>query len=173
MKTLRLLLVDYCDRECEGCCNKDWDLDNLPYEYNFGQYQQVILTGGEPMLNPQLILEVVDQIKWQNEMTAVILYTAKVDDWKGILAMMNVLDGLTVTLHEQKDVVPFFHLDYMMRLLYPSQSLRLNVFKGVKLTMEAGGIWQIKDNIEWIKNCPLPKNEVFKRYNHEKYKGVE
>ena len=27
---LRLLLFEECDRDCPGCCNRDWDLRSLP-----------------------------------------------------------------------------------------------------------------------------------------------
>lgn len=27
---LRLLLFEECDRDCPGCCNRDWDLRSFP-----------------------------------------------------------------------------------------------------------------------------------------------
>ena len=46
------------------------------------------------------------------------------------------------------------------------QNLRLNVFKGIDLMnvdTQHTALWKIKTNIEWVKNCPLPKDEVFMR----------
>jgi hypothetical protein len=43
------------------------------------------------------------------------------------------------------------------------KSLRLNVFKGVSLAELNLSCWKVKPNIKWIKNCPLPEDEVFMR----------
>ncbi|MBU1087771.1 MAG: hypothetical protein KKD05_09695, partial [Candidatus Omnitrophica bacterium] len=58
MKKLRLLLFTECNRNCNGCCNNDWDLKSLLNEHLFKEYSEILLTGGEPMLHPELILEV-------------------------------------------------------------------------------------------------------------------
>jgi hypothetical protein len=39
--------------------------------------------------------------------------------------------------------------------------LRLNVFIGVDIEGFDTNGWQVKGNIEWIENCPLPVGEVF------------
>ena len=42
-------------------------------------------------------------------------------------------------------------------------SMRLNIFKGVevgKLELD----WIVKDNIVWIKDCPLPEGETLMKY---------
>ena len=44
------------------------------------------------------------------------------------------------------------------------RSLRLNIFKNVKLPNNLDlRYWNTKLNMEWIKDCPLPKNETFMR----------
>jgi hypothetical protein len=40
------------------------------------------------------------------------------------------------------------------------KSLRLNVFKGVSVP-KTWSNWIVKKNMVWIKNCPLPEDEVF------------
>ena len=47
---LRLLLLDDCNRNCPGCCNRDWDLQALPLCQDYTPYRLIMLTGGEPML---------------------------------------------------------------------------------------------------------------------------
>ena len=42
---LRLLLFEECDRDCPGCCNRDWDLRSLPVCRDFTPYQVIMLTG--------------------------------------------------------------------------------------------------------------------------------
>lgn len=164
---LRLLITEKCNRNCEGCCNKDWDLSVLPKETDYSQYNTILLTGGEPMLSPFYVINIIKMIRKQNKTGAIILYTAKIDDWNAVLAVLHYIDGLTVTLHEQKDVGAFVFLDSLLSNAdLAGKSLRLNVFKGVTISKKYGcnlKNWKVKDNIEWIKNCPLPEGEVFKR----------
>lgn len=65
MKKLRLLLFKECHRGCEGCCNKDWDLKSLLKADNFLPYDEILLTGGEPMLDPLLVIDAAERIRAQ------------------------------------------------------------------------------------------------------------
>lgn len=155
---LRLLLWSACDRSCPGCCNGDWDVDNLPVvtEKEIAHADMILLTGGEPMLSPTRVLSYVNYLRAHASQsgTPIILYTAK----PGRLPEMNYhLNGFTVTLHEQADVEPFLEIADEM-----TGSLRVNVFKGVELPYIPPG-WKAKAEIEWIPDCPLPTGEVFRR----------
>jgi hypothetical protein len=161
--TLRLLLTKDCNRSCIGCCNKDWDLDSLPICEDFFGYDEIILTGGEPLLYPMRIFNTISDIRLYNK-CPIYLYTAKLDDVYLVYYLINFLDGITVTLHEKEDIVNFNKLDKLLvnQHIPFNKSFRLNVFKEVgEVKPIIPGIWQIKDNIEWIKDCPLPTNEVF------------
>lgn len=162
MKKLRLLITEQCNRNCEGCCNKEWDLKKLPVCTDFQNWDQIILTGGEPMLVPQIIRGTINKIKNVNP-CPIILYTAKVDKIQSILSILFFVDGLTVTLHETKDVIPFMKFNKVLPRGI-KKTLRLNIFKEVKkVPKHLFGKWVIKDGIEWIKECPLPKDETFMR----------
>ena len=166
-KTLRLLLFEECDRSCSGCCNKDWDLNTLPVCEDFTGYDEIILTGGEPMLYPERILKVVDLIRSVTEVP-IFVYTAKCDHPITFLNILSVVDGVTLTLHNKEDVLSFLSLMWEMRNTTRwnvlSKSLRLNIFKEVEFNFKADfHPWVIKNGIQWIKDCPLPSNEVFMR----------
>lgn len=62
MRKLRLLFTKDCNRDCPGCCNKDWDLDHLPVCADFKPYDLVMITGGEPMLYPERLLKLIRKI---------------------------------------------------------------------------------------------------------------
>ena len=161
MKELRLLLFKDCNRKCRGCCNKDWDLDNLPTCKSFKGYKTIMLTSGEPMLNPDLVMQTILKIRKQNKSVNIYMYTAKINDY-AIPYLNCVLDGITLTLHNQSDVKNFVKFNNKLSVLYKLKSLRLNIFKGVKLPKDIDlSYWKVKRNIKWIKNCPLPKHEVF------------
>ena len=63
MNKLRLVMFEECNRSCEGCCNNDWDLNQLDVVADYYGYDLVMLTGGEPMLKPQLIVDTVEKIR--------------------------------------------------------------------------------------------------------------
>jgi hypothetical protein len=162
VKVLRLLLFSSCNRTCPGCCNNQWDLDALPVATDFRGYDMVVLTGGEPMLNPRLVVEVATTIRRQS-FASIILYTAKPQK---LPQVMLFLDGVTVTLHEQADVAPFLALPKLRG------SRRVNVFAGVDVPDVPG--WTMKRNMEWIEDCPLPEGEVFMRLSDQhRHRGID
>ena len=162
MRTLRLLLFDDCDRDCPECCNRDWDLDALPVVDSYSGYDQVVITGGEPLLKPGVIVETIERIRAENRTASVYIYTART---RGIPYALALADGITLTLHEQSDVGPFKDLCQDLTIADVSgKSMRLNVFEGVVLSRgEVPDCFDVRFGYRWIKNCPLPKHEEFKR----------
>jgi hypothetical protein len=161
---LRLLLHSQCNRSCEGCCNKDWDLKNLPIVTSYKGYEKILITGGEPLLTPSLLFLTIESIQEENPSAKIYLYTANVARADLIFAFLAILDGVTVTLHEQQDVFDFVKLnDLLLGQGIINKSLRLNVFKGINISYGNLSLWKVKNDIEWIKDCPLPRDEVFMR----------
>jgi len=119
------------------------------------------------MLYPTSVALVTRQIRQQNLFAKIYMYTAKVDDTMAALGVLQYLDGITLTLHEQYDVAAFQTLD---DLLVPpiwggkEKSLRLNVFDEVNIDGIDTSNWIVKDHIEWIEDCPVPPNEVLMRW---------
>lgn len=162
---LRLLMIDECNRQCKGCCNKDHDLAALPVCKSFVGYDQIMLTGGEPMLQPRLVLDTVERIRKETT-TPIYLYTAYREDPFRLLNVLTKVDGMTLTLHTKKDVEPFYVLNRLIeKFNYKPKSLRLNVFHGIGLGDIDLSRWQVKKDMRWIKECPLPTDEVFMRLN--------
>jgi len=163
MKKLRLLLFEKCNRNCFGCCNKDWDLSKLEVENDFSKYEIIMLTGGEPLLAPNYVLKIIDKIRKVSS-AKIYVYTAKTNKPRDILKVLNSSDGLTVTLHDQADVSAFISLNtFLCAADLTKKSMRLNIFKGINISRCFLHQWKVKENIEWIKNSPLPKDEEFKK----------
>jgi hypothetical protein len=167
---IRLILTETCNRSCERCCNKQFDIGSLP-TYQGPEAKDVnklILTGGEPMLVPNKVREYTNWAKFVNPNILVYMYTAKVDDIRQSIDVLEHLDGITVTLHEQSDVEPFmkFADEVSQQGLFENRSLRLNVFNEVNIDLftfnllSMAGQWIIQNNIEWIDDVPLPKGET-------------
>lgn len=166
---LRLVLTLRCNRHCDGCCNNQWDWSKIPvFNGNYSEVESVFFTGGEPLLFPDMVREEVLKAKQQNPDIRTYLYTAKTDEPAVICELLEIMDGLTVTLHEPADVPRFRELDaYLNDALsdISDKSLRCNVFK------EAGWIvptahWKFKTDMEWIPDCPLPVGETLMRHEN-------
>jgi len=90
------------------------------------------------------------------------MYTAKPKD---IIPVLYYLDGICLTLHDQSDVDPFIILQQQMQDL-PTlrlKSYRLNIFQGVDIK-NIDPIWKVRNNIQWIKDCPIPQDEILMRW---------
>ncbi len=162
MKKLRLVMFEECNRACVGCCNNDWDLKGLDVVTDFHNYDEILLTGGEPMLKPMLIIETVNRIRKQTN-APIFMYTAKSKRALDLVAVLHCLDGITLTLHEQYDVKPFIELNNIITKIGITKSLRLNVFEGIDIAGIDLSLWNVKDNMVWMKDCPLPADEIMKR----------
>lgn len=169
MKKLRLLVTKDCPKSCAGCCNKDWDLDELPIVEHFN-YDEIILTGGEPF-SANAFRKTVGLIYFLKDIMPddnrkVYVYTT--DAWS-VYDCLEIADGFTLTLHDQEDVDSFIAandaiIDLLSTFSVVKCSLRLHIFKGIKLPEDIDlSAWQVKSDIEWIKNCPLPVDEEFRR----------
>ncbi len=163
---LRLLLFSDCNRSCEGCCNNQFDLNAIPSVTDFSGYRKVILTGGEPMLKQDVVLNTIKQVRKQNPLAEVVMYTAKSKRAFDLIAMLHFLDGITLTLHEGFDVEPFNALNDILLTnpwAFNKKMLRLNVFAGIDISDIDLTLWSVKEGIEWIEDCPLPTGELFAR----------
>lgn len=170
MKKLRLLFTPDCNRNCKKCCNKDWDLEKLPKVTSFYQYDEIIITGGEPLLYPERLIGFLQAVRLVSS-AKIYLYTAitvRERTFKPIYDVIQHVDGVSITLHNQNDVNNLYHVVYSIKndaltaKAFMNKSIRLNVFKGIDISIIDTFDWTIK-YIEWKDDCPLPANEEFKR----------
>jgi hypothetical protein len=117
------------------------------------------------MLFPYLVEETALEIRRQNPDCRIYVYTARPTIELVEFLEYAVIDGVTITLHDARDVSPFELFDKALTLDYSGASLRLNVFSGIEIYPDVlQNPWVVKRDITWIKDCPLPEDEVFMRY---------
>jgi len=165
MKKLRLLVTKKCHRNCPLCVNKQWDLNKLPTWEVISPYEEIVITGGEPLLFPTKLKLLLQEIRYLSNWVKLFLYTTKTD---GLLDVLPLVNGVTLTLHEQRDVEPFIRLnkELLDSRLHIGKSLRLKVFDGIVLPEgEDFKVWNIVPT-EWLEDCPLPEEEEFRRLNY-------
>jgi organic radical activating enzyme len=165
MKSLRLLVTKNYNRNCKLCCNKSFDLNNPKYIFknNYSDYKEIILTGGEPLLYPIQLIKLIKKIRMACE-SPIFIYTAYSSNIDYLIRIIILSDGITFTIHEEKDIDFFYNLsEKIIENQLEYKSLRLNIFDNIRLK-NTYVFWEIK-NIKWLKNCPIPKNEDFKVLN--------
>lgn len=149
-KKLRLLVTTKCPNKCPMCCNNSWDFSSLPVVDRWN-YEEIMITGGEPLIHTNKVAELIRSIRVISE-----VYT----------------DGVVLTPHSQIDIDKFVELNSMMQEVKETKSdfikgksLRLNLFADMKLLLPEHidlSLWNVKE-IEWVKDCPVPQGEDFRR----------
>lgn len=174
-KKLRLLVTAECPNKCPMCCNNRFDLKQLPVVESLAGYEEIMITGGEPLLFPKDIQTLCIFLKNRSN-AKIYIYTANFDiEAFDITSVM--VDGYVYTPHSKKDVDEFLKLnDYLLEGHGPISplSLRLNIFPEVETFIPKNTdlyFWKVK-KMHWIKDCPVPEGEDFYRINpllsHEK-----
>ena len=157
MKTLRLILWRDCPRSCENCVNR-----TLPPQEKFGGYydgyDEIVLTGGEPLLYPDRLFSYIAEIRQQTD-APIYVYTAMASV-PLILSLLEVVDGVTLTIHERGAYrnVPKL-TEEIMRVGYEDKSLRLNSFVYIPISKEIDKVWKwsVRD---YDPDCQVPENET-------------
>ena len=179
-RKLRLVVTGRCHNSCPMCCNNRFDLSKLPVVQHW-DYDEIMITGGEPLLFSSRVLDLIIAIKNQATYTGknpkIYLYTALPGKtcWMAFnLIHFNLIlshiDGIVVTPHTTDDLQNFIRINnWLLRFNRHSvKSLRLNLFPEVKRLLPEDtdlSLWKIKD-MQWIKDCPVPEGEDLQRINH-------
>jgi hypothetical protein len=166
MRKLRLIVTDKCERDCSGCCNKLYDLTSLPVCDDYRGFDEVIITGGEPLLVLSRVYDVIEKVRNQSPESFVILYTALRRDNNSAVDAYKVsvfLDGMTVTLHYPEDVPQVRRLAEMISHMKGHGNLRLNVFDDISVEGIPLNKWNVR-HTHWHKNKSLPDGEVLMRH---------
>lgn len=193
-KRCRLLLTTRCPNNCPLCCNKQFDLFKDVPVIDRWNYEEFILTGGEPLINGTVwLLDFIYNLtaihKYMGTSPKIFLYTSecKPDYWN---AIMPFLDGITYTVHTEANAQEFITLLKILTapevgydMMYPDlydlngKSLWLNLFPEAKQLISdklaisnlswdtVSKFFKIRP-MEWKESCPVPEGEDFRRLNN-------
>jgi len=151
----RVVMSFKCNRKCKGCCNQIMDFDHILAKVEeIKGYEQVFITGGEPMLYPDRLIEIINILK-RNGNQKIFLYTAWPYPKKTFLKILKMLDGVTLTLHAHLDRYMFIDNGYD-KMKFPGKEMRVKAFS-VK-NFEVTGDWKVIPT-KWISDCPMPPDE--------------
>lgn len=180
MKKLRLLITEKCNNSCIKCQNKHWDLKQLPVvnvkNLNIlGEFDEIILTGGEPMFEYEKLkgISVFVKSRWPN--IKLFLYTASLITPRRTIDVMEYLDGLTVTLHTENDLRDLLMFRYWIlnnkQALKKSKTMSMRVctfnnHPDITKFRHLFYSWTVKTDKVWITEKHLPKDETYMRLTY-------
>ena len=163
MSKLRLLLWRDCIRSCKHCPNLR--LEDPP-QLNVGEleeYDEIILTGGEPLMYPRALDAVLHQVNCRRKETSnLFLYTAMPSPVDAFINAVDQVDGVTLTVYNSKRMRDVWVAMARMKDAEFAKTNRLITFKDVKVPDWIEG-WEHKVK-EYLENCPLPVDEDFRRW---------
>lgn len=109
-KIIHLLVTSLCNRNCKHCCNKQYDLNDIPYvtDEELKNAHTLCLTGGEPFLfcDPCAITHYYKR-KYPN-IKNVYVYTNATEfaSWLGRNCIYGI-DGVNVSIKTKEDATMF------------------------------------------------------------------
>lgn len=110
-KIVHIMVTTFCNRNCKFCCNKQYDLNDIPYatEEELRSAEIVCLTGGEPFQfsNP---CEIANQLKRKYpNIKKVYVYTNALELANYLLEGKKIysIDGVNVSIKVPYDAVMF------------------------------------------------------------------
>lgn len=179
-KKLRLLVTAKCHNKCPMCCNNQFDIEKIPVVDRL-DYDEISITGGESLMpgHCNTTLRLVDSIKTiQYAMGLPIskfyLYTSFFGS-ATLRICSCIFDGICLTPHKKEGIDKFININAKMLELKKrgntsdnfnlNCSLRLNLFADMKALLPKDidlSLWKVKE-MEWIKDCPVPEGEDFRR----------
>lgn len=142
---------------------KDYNIDEIPH-YNIPdmiEFDQIFITGGEPLLNISKTKRLIGEIK-NLFSPEIYLYTSLVFG-----DIVDFVDGVTYTIHKTSDLGDFeLNNDFLLNSKSKG-SFFLNVFHEVNFKPDEYNLtrWsRTKLGITWIVNCPLPDGEILGKH---------
>ena len=192
-KRCRLLLTAKCPNNCPLCCNKQFSLERDVPVIDRLDYDEFILTGGEPLKFLTSVIETIHNISAVTDYMGInpkfYLYTSICNPivWNEILPYLN---GITYTTHTRYNAQELIRLIGVLKNLnagydevlpnlcnIQNKSVWLNLFPEAKdlidteLAMtsyswnDISRYFRVKP-MEWLENCPVPEGEDFRRINN-------
>lgn len=170
--TARVIVTYQCNRSCLGCCNgHDNDIKKISNVDELLKYDEIVITGGEPMLIKEKLFDFLLQLRNMEYNGKIYMYTAF---WNpGIYSneILQSLDGITFTIHADStdaDIVALKSLSRQTRLADPKFSSRLiidsRVFEKYDLSNINLNSWDVIRKLQWKDKCELAEHEELVSY---------
>lgn len=177
----RVIVTMKCNRKCKGCCNEHLgEINRVAFDDLF-KYDAICITGGEPMLMSERVVEMVHRLRLQGYTGKIWLYTAysrKLNHYWACKMLIDAVDGITYTIHNgdmgkvKSDLIDLRHLDtYLKESDRSDKSDRLYIDSRVFNQDYVDSLrygWAVIKSLEWrMDECPVPEGEELVFYDLE------
>lgn len=167
-RSARVIVTYNCNRNCPGCCNNHGNkIEEIEDINDFLAYDEIIITGGEPLLLRTKILDFISNLKRIGYDKKIYLYTSFWE--KNNLchqSIINMVNGITYTLHAEandKDIIALRNLSNNKRLMDESFNARLIIDKRCYNNYDFSNInfknWSVIRKLQWKDVCEPASNE--------------
>ena len=168
----RVIVTLSCNRNCENCCNKESVFEQNRRIHNIEEllkYDEIIITGGEPMLIPSKIISFIYNLRdlgYEGKFYMYsALYTNELDRYYD--EILFFIDGLHFTVHYEatdKEIMQLKKFSESKTLRhYPDKSYRLAIDSRLYDKYDFSNIdfsnWSVVRKLKWLVDCPLPQGE--------------
>lgn len=166
----RVITTFKCGRNCKNCCNKEslQDVEKLDSLDSILGCEEIMITGGEPLLIPQKVIYLLSSISRNPIFTGSLylysaLYNPRLFEYYQVI--LGLVDGFQFTLHYEagdKEVMELKELSEC-GVLPKGKSLRLSIDSRLYDNYDFSNIdfsaWGSVRKMQWKENCPLPLGE--------------
>ena len=168
-KIIHLLTTSLCKRNCPHCCNKQYDLNTIPYviDEELKEATTICITGGEPVLYSN-----VSQIAWRlkylyRNIEKVYVYAnAQELEWYlgqpcvDYSTKVDFIDGFTVSIKDWRDVYAFEEI-VKSGILKNMSSNIVYLFEGLQEPKVLGNFKLIKRG--WQEDFKPADDSIFRK----------
>ena len=169
MSKARLLITRNCNRSCSYCCNK---IDSVMAQMkvvtelcDLSHYDEVMITGGEPMLMPDLTLSVTRQLRIKSSTQKIYLYSAL---WTHrMVELLPYVDGIHYTIHAAATQTDMTLLELFREMIvgWEGKSFRVCIDEGIPDKYPQAQLGDVNVKV-WkpVDECKVPEGETLLIY---------
>jgi organic radical activating enzyme len=151
--SLRLIVTQICNRACHYCANTKYDSFDTVEIDDLDDYGQLVLTGGEPMIIPHIVMEIVKRYHHEHE---IFMYTQIPAPAYHVI--FNFLSGVTVTLHDKLNLRTLAYYEDFIQQYTGNCNWRLYLMPEMHDTEYNPDLWDVVRKIEILDECPCPED---------------
>jgi organic radical activating enzyme len=132
-------------------------------------YQEIVITGGEPMLYPDEVLKFISLIRNVTYNRQIYMYTSYWNGAQKSYDLLSKLDGITFTLHAECNDRDIIALKDLSNTILKSKNNRLFIDTRVYDKYDLSNIdftnWKVVRKLQWKVECEPAVNEDLLYFN--------
>lgn len=166
--TIHLVVTEQCDRDCKYCCNKEYDIGEIPHvtEQEMREAKHLFLTGGEPFTysNPCNLAKKYRRLYPNIEMIVVYANVAELYRYLVEGGKIHDIDGINMSIKNKADYEAFKRIEKKFpAVLKLEYSVLFIMWDGVDMEVFRGMRRPRPYRREWQEHFVAAPNCLFRR----------